>query len=96
MEASDIKVGGIYRSKKPKRVLFNFVNEVVDDRQVCFVSPLGGQVQFDSPSIKTGKHYPTITMEKFLAWAGSDVTGTLPKDEWFPWSEYIAGKKAAK
>lgn len=40
------------------------------------------QVQYDSPSVKDGKKYPTITMTKFLKWAGKDVTDQMPSGEW--------------
>lgn len=40
------------------------------------------KVQYDSPSVKPGKNYPTITLTKFLKWAGKDITDTMPKGEW--------------
>ncbi len=32
------------------------------------------KVQYDSPTIGNGRHYPTTTMEKFLKWAGKEIT----------------------
>lgn len=40
------------------------------------------QVQYDSPSLKPGKKYPTVTLAKFLKWAGKDITDIMPKGEW--------------
>ncbi len=39
-------------------------------------------VQYDSPSLNLGKHYPKISLSKFLKWASHDVTEELPKGEW--------------
>lgn len=35
-------------------------------------------VQYDSPSVKNGKNYPTISASKFLKWAAEDVTTQMP------------------
>lgn len=39
-------------------------------------------IQYDSPSVGQGKHYPKISLQKFLKWASHDITDKLPKGEW--------------
>ncbi len=77
LEAKDIKVNQVYRAKKPKlvgSVLFPFV----DDRQVIWLGV--DEVQYDSPAVKNGRKYPKVSMEKFLQWAGENVTTKMPDD----------------
>lgn len=78
MENIEIKVGRVYRAKKPKPV--GFFERLYDDRVVLYVDP--GRVQYDSPSVKVGKKHPFIEREKFIKWASRDVTDELPKGEW--------------
>jgi len=78
----DIKVGRLYRGRHPKEVLFRGP----DDRVVLHISRpydaagknhgmgLDREVQYDSYAVRTGRHFPTVSMEKFLAWASHDVT----------------------
>jgi hypothetical protein len=35
-------------------------------------------VQYDSPSVKNGKRYPTISQSEFMKWAGKEVTKEMP------------------
>lgn len=37
-------------------------------------------IQYDSPSIKNGKKYPSIAASKFLKWAAENVTEKMPVD----------------
>lgn len=39
-------------------------------------------VQYDSPSVKHGKNYPTIPVSKFIKWAEKNVSDIMPKGEW--------------
>jgi len=39
-------------------------------------------VQYDSPTLKFGKKYPTIPLSKFLKWAGKEITSEMPPGEW--------------
>ena len=49
-------------------------------RRVCGAN---GYVQYDSPTIHTGRKYPQVSIEKFLNWAKEDVTNKMPSgDEW--------------
>jgi hypothetical protein len=34
-------------------------------------------VQYDSISVRNGRHYPIVNMSKFLNWAAKDVTEEL-------------------
>ena len=81
MEAKEIIVGHCYEAK---RIRTNGYGEI-NDRQVLYISAgLFGDVtvQYDSPTIKDGRRYPSVTMEKFLKWAGRDVTKEMPKGDW--------------
>ena len=77
--ALSIQVGRVYRAKKPSNNggLFN-------DRVVLWTN--GEFVQYDGPAVGWGRHYPKVSMEKFLAWAGRDVTDEMPPEAWAPYS----------
>ena len=75
IEAKDLVVGHIYRARNPRRNGHYF-----NDRQVLYKSDFS--VQYDGPAVPDGVHYPLIPLEKFLEWAGSDVTEGYPKDDW--------------
>lgn len=77
-----IERGRTYRAKKPSRAGGVFV-PLVNDRTV--ISTNGNVVQYDSPSVARGRHYPTVTIEKFRRWAARDVTDELPKGEYAEW-----------
>jgi len=54
-------------------------------------------VQYDSPTVKNGKHYPTMPMEKFLAWVGADVTDIMPSGDWRDWVDNkVKAKESVK
>ncbi len=77
-----IQVGRTYRAKRP-RAAGTMLSPLVNDRTVKWFS--GSHVQYDSPSVSFGRHYPTVTIEKFRAWADRDVTDELPPGEYAPW-----------
>ena len=77
----EIESGHVYRAKKPKPI--GMFDPVFDDRQTLYVT--GSRVQYDSPTVRDGRKYPTIDREKFEKWAGEDVTEGYP-DGWEPWS----------
>jgi hypothetical protein len=81
LTAADIKPHRCYEAKKPA-VASDGVVQFVNDRQVLWVSTFRDQVQYNSPSVKFGRHYPKVTMEKFLKWAARDVTEIMPTGEW--------------
>lgn len=71
--------GHIYEAKRPRPVAQGF-DRVYNDRQILYVDQ--NRVQYDSPSIGRGRHYPTINRADFEAWVGKDVTGQLPEGDW--------------
>ena len=72
---TDLKVGHTYAAKKPARV-----RGYINDRQLLHVGMF--EVQYDGPAVANGRRYPRIDIDKFLAWAGADVTDQMPPDEW--------------
>lgn len=80
LTAADIKVGRVFSAKRPKVV--GLFCGYLNDRQVIWVGSLGTEVQYDSPTVANGRHYPKISMEKFLAWANEDVTSQMPNSDW--------------
>lgn len=80
LTAADIQVGRSYSAKRPQR--YGMFPMLLGDRQVKYINPAFGDVQYDSPSVRTGRKYPTVTMEKFLKWAKEDVTSLMPPGDW--------------
>ena len=68
MSELKIKTGHFYRAKNPVKCDDGGFN----DRVVLWVSY--SNVQYDSPTVRQGRHYPTVTLEKFLKWAGKEIT----------------------
>lgn len=81
MNENDIVVGKCYEAKRPA-LCGNIFESYVNDRQVIWISSDKSLVQYDSPSVKNGRNYPKVSMEKFLNWAARDVTAEIPKGEW--------------
>jgi hypothetical protein len=79
MEKSDLKVGRVYRAKKPMLV-GNIFDPKVNDRMVVYIG--AEKLQYDSPTVKMGRKLPFIDIDLFLAWADRDVTDQIPEDEW--------------
>jgi len=75
----DLIVGHVYSAKK-KRIIGLFTS-YYNDRAIIRKLP-GGVIQYDSPTVKIGRHYPSITEEQFLKWEKEDVTNIIPKDDW--------------
>lgn len=86
---SDIKVGRTYRAKKPRAAGWWF-GPLVNDRTVIFTN--GRIVQYDGPSVATGRTYPSISVEAFIAWADHDVTDELPPGEYVSWEAFKKNK----
>ncbi len=66
----DIHAGKYYRAKNPRRTLDGGYN----DRRIIYVSRDRRHVQYDSYTVANGRNYPIILMEKFLSWAGKEIT----------------------
>lgn len=80
----DIQLNHVYRNKKPKPVGSLF-HPVYDDRQVIWIGMF--ELQYDSPTIKTGGKYRKVLIEDFKKWAGENITGTLPEGDWMPYTK---------
>lgn len=65
----NIQVGKTYRGKRFIKNSFDYTN----DRYVVWISADKTKVQYDSDTVKTGRHYPTIEMDKFLKWVKMEV-----------------------
>lgn len=87
MKIEDLKVGRVYRAKRP-RAVHRLDGSYVNDRQILYISPFGESIQYDSPSVIFCARYPTISTEKFLKWAAKDVTDLLPPAEWETYERY--------
>ena len=70
LTADAIQVGKSYRSKRPQKV---FGGVDYDDRLVLYVSPDREIVQYDSQTVRIGRHFPKVPMERFLKWASHEV-----------------------
>lgn len=76
----DIKPGRVFACKRPAPV--GFLEPLLNDRMVMWVSSCKSEVQYDSPSVARGRRFPRVSMEKFLAWAVADVTEQCPTGKW--------------
>lgn len=72
MTAAEIKRGHVYRAKHPRKRYTLGLGDHFTDREVVYVDER--RVQYDGPHIKLGQHFPTVSMDEFLAWVGKDVT----------------------
>lgn len=80
--AIELRKGRTYRGKKP-RAITQLGDALVNDRTIIYLGI--DFVQYDGPAVKTGRHYPRVKREEFLAWAERDVTDELPKGEYAAW-----------
>jgi hypothetical protein len=76
LTANDLIVGHVYSAKKLKRTVFGAMN----DRQILHLGV--SQVQYDSPTVQHGRHYPKVSFEQFLKWADADITASMPAGDW--------------
>lgn len=81
MKIEDLKVGRVYRAKRP-RVVHTLGGSYINDRQILYISPFEETIQYDTPKVGFGSRYPVISVEKFLKWAAKDITDDLPPAEW--------------
>lgn len=75
-----LTVGRTYRAKKPANS-----RGLVNDRTILWIGALGMTVQYDGPAVAMGRHYPKVSREDFLKWAGRDVTDELPEGKYADW-----------
>lgn len=74
----DLKVGKVFSAKR--RTVVGIFEPLLNDRQIKSVNHI--EVQYDSPSVKNGRHFPKVKIEAFLKWAKEDITEDMPKGEW--------------
>lgn len=86
LTVEDLKVGHVYSAKRPQTYGFPCL---LGDRQILWIGMIYDNkegfvqgLQYDSPSVKDGRHYPKISVTKFLKWAEADITEIMPKGEW--------------
>lgn len=82
MNELQLTVGRTYRAKTP-RVAGTLFNQLYNDRTIKWIGR--DSVQYDGPSVKFGRKYPTVTRDQFTKWASHDVTDQLPPGEYQPW-----------
>lgn len=51
MKIEDLKVGRVYRAKRP-RVVHTLGGSYINDRQILSISPFEENIQYDSPSVR--------------------------------------------
>lgn len=80
----ELRVGRTYRAKKPAKA-GDWRDPMVNDRTIKWIGC--EEVQYDGPSVAFGRHYPRVSIEKFLKWAERDVTDQLPEGDYEKWSK---------
>lgn len=53
MKIEDLKVGRVYRAKRP-RVVHTLGGSYINDRQILSISPFEETIQYDSPKVGFG------------------------------------------
>lgn len=66
MKPEEIVFGGLYRAKRPK---FDFFGDVQNDRAVIYIDHMRQNLQYDSYTVASGRHYPSVSVEAFARWA---------------------------
>lgn len=71
MKIEDLKVGRVYRAKRP-RVVHTLGGSYINDRQILSISPFEENIQYDSPSVTFGQHWnwkrrKTMTKEELMS-----------------------------
>lgn len=60
----DLKIGRTYRAKRYRQLWMGN-----NDRHIVWMSKDRTRVQYNSDTVKIGRRYPIIDIEKFLRWA---------------------------
>lgn len=69
MKIEDLKVGRVYRAKRP-RVVHTLGGSYINDRQILSISPFEENIQYDSPKVGFGSKYPVISVDTMCAAGG--------------------------
>lgn len=81
LTVDDVLPGRCFEANK-RRNYATMDGTFYDDRQVAWVSSDRTRVQYDSPMARPGRRLPVMNMEKFLKWAGKDVSALMPRGKW--------------
>ena len=68
----DLKVGSTYRAKRYKEVMISF-NRLGSNNDRIIVWMSDTKVQYDSDTVKMGRRFPIVDIEKFLRWAKEEI-----------------------
>lgn len=63
---ADLEIGATYRAKRFRESPFG---GVTNDRTILWMNSERTEVQYDSPALPMGRHYPTVAADAFLRWA---------------------------
>ena len=97
LTADCLKIGHTYQARRPTRCPRVMGIAMVNDRQIDWIDDRRTVVQYDSPSLQTGRQLPIVPVERFLKWASHDVTDRMPKGlAWRPWSSFAAERHEKK
>lgn len=72
LTAEDIRVGGVYRGKRPRRYVGG-----LNDRTVTFAMPQANRVFYTSTALHH-RSYASASFERFLHWADYEVKDEQP------------------
>lgn len=72
LDKEDLIEGNLYQAKKRTLLQLTSGEVVYNDRRIVYMDVQN--IQYDSPSIKTGKIRPIIPIMEFLNWVKADVT----------------------
>jgi len=71
LKLEDLKVGHLYRGKRFREFL-----GLTNDRVIIYLGR--DAVQYDSHTVRQGRHFPQVTVEAFLKWASHEVEEEKP------------------
>lgn len=83
MKIEDLKVGRVYRAKRP-RVVHTLGGSYINDRQILSISPFEETIQYDSPKVGFGSKYPVISKEELM----NAITGLPAKTQVYKIDDY--------
>lgn len=72
----DLKKGHVYRAKRYQGGKDG--GRPNNDRVILYLSST--HAQYDADTVRDGRHYPKVEIDKFLRWAKADVTDLVAKE----------------
>ena len=91
MKIEDLKVGRVYRAKRP-RVVHTLGGSYINDRQILDISPFEETIQYDSPKVGFGSRHTAKQQGMVLKRRAEDITDDLPPAEWEEYKRCKNGK----